>query len=108
MSTEPQQTLTRRRLLRNGAAGSVLLAAGPLLATAPARAARRIRCSGPQEGRHPDLRPQRRPDQLDPANSIIAGDVYTLDKIFEPLYLTSPAGELSPGLRRATRRARTA
>ena len=38
------------------------------------------------------------PTQLDPANSIIAGDVYTLDKIMEPLYLTSPAGELIPWL----------
>ena len=36
--------------------------------------------------------------QLDPANSIIAGDVYTLDKIIEPLYVTSPAGELTPWL----------
>jgi len=25
------------------------------------------------------------PTQLDPANSIVEGDVYTLDKIFEPL-----------------------
>ncbi len=38
------------------------------------------------------------PTQLDPANSIIAGDVYTLDKIMEPLYLTSPAGDLIPWL----------
>jgi peptide/nickel transport system substrate-binding protein len=38
------------------------------------------------------------PTQLDPANSIIAGDVYTLDKIFEPLFITSPAGQLTPWL----------
>ena len=38
------------------------------------------------------------PTQLDPANSIVEGDVYTLDKIFEPLYITSPAGQLVPWL----------
>ena len=38
------------------------------------------------------------PTQLDPANSIIAGDVYTLDKIMEPLFITSPAGVLTPWL----------
>ena len=58
MSTEPENTLTRRRLLRNGAAGSVLLAAGPLLTTAHARSRR----GSPQEGRHAHVRPQRRPD----------------------------------------------
>jgi peptide/nickel transport system substrate-binding protein len=35
---------------------------------------------------------------LDPANTIIAGDIYTLDKIFEPLFVTSPAGKLTPWL----------
>jgi peptide/nickel transport system substrate-binding protein len=40
------------------------------------------------------------PTQLDPANSIVAGDVYTLDKIFEPLYITSPSGVLTPWLAR--------
>jgi len=38
------------------------------------------------------------PTQLDPANSIVEGDVYTLDKIFEPLYITSPSGVLTPWL----------
>jgi len=38
------------------------------------------------------------PTQLDRANSIIAGDVDTLDKIFEPLYITSAAGQLTPWL----------
>src|SRR5579863_554716 len=93
MSTEPQQTLTRRRLLRNGAAGSVLLAVGPLLATAPARAA-----GTPKKGGTLVFARSVAPTQLDPANSIIAGDVYTLDKIMEPLYLTSPAGKLTPWL----------
>jgi peptide/nickel transport system substrate-binding protein len=38
------------------------------------------------------------PTTLDPANTIIAGDIYTLDKIFEPLYITNPAGDLVPWL----------
>jgi peptide/nickel transport system substrate-binding protein len=38
------------------------------------------------------------PTTLDPANTIIAGDIYTLDKIFEPLFVTSPAGKLVPWL----------
>jgi peptide/nickel transport system substrate-binding protein len=38
------------------------------------------------------------PTTLDPANTIIAGDIYTLDKIFEPLYITSPSGQLTPWL----------
>ena len=38
------------------------------------------------------------PTTLDPANTIIAGDIYTLDKILEPLYITSPAGQLVPWL----------
>ncbi len=38
------------------------------------------------------------PTQLDPANSIIAGDVYTLDKVFEPLFVTNTAGQLVPWL----------
>jgi peptide/nickel transport system substrate-binding protein len=38
------------------------------------------------------------PTTLDPANTIIAGDIYTLDKIFEPLYVTNPKGVLTPWL----------
>jgi peptide/nickel transport system substrate-binding protein len=38
------------------------------------------------------------PTTLDPANTIIAGDIYTLDKIFEPLFVTNPQGELTPWL----------
>ena len=95
MSTEPEHTLTRRRLLRNGAAGSVMLA-GPLLATAPARAAAAQiahAASAPKKGGTLIFARSVAPTQLDPANSIIAGDVYTLDKIFEPLFVTSPAGQ---------------
>jgi peptide/nickel transport system substrate-binding protein len=38
------------------------------------------------------------PTTLDPANTIIAGDIYTLDKIFEPLFITNASGDLTPWL----------
>jgi peptide/nickel transport system substrate-binding protein len=38
------------------------------------------------------------PTTLDPANTIIAGDIYTLNQIFEPLFITSPSGTLTPWL----------
>ena len=51
-----------------------------------------------QARRYVELRPRPGPTQLDPGKSIVAGDVYTLDKIFEPLYITSPSGVLTPWL----------
>ena len=38
------------------------------------------------------------PTTLDPANTIIAGDIYTLNQIFEPLFITNPDGTLAPWL----------
>jgi peptide/nickel transport system substrate-binding protein len=38
------------------------------------------------------------PTTLDPANTIIAGDIYTLNQIFEPLFITNPNGTLAPWL----------
>ena len=38
------------------------------------------------------------PTNLDPAAVIVAGDVYTLDQIFEPLYVTDVKGALQPHL----------
>lgn len=38
------------------------------------------------------------PTNLDPASVIVAGDVYTLDQIFEPLYITDVKGALQPHL----------
>lgn len=54
--------------------------------------------SGPKRGGTLTFARSVAPTQLDPANSIIAGDVFTLDKIFEPLFVTSPAGQLTPWL----------
>ncbi len=94
--------LTRRRLLEHGAKGSALIAAGSLLSSPAANAATRRFASAasatPKKGGTLVFARSTAPTQIDPANSIIAGDVYTLDKIFEPLYITSAAGKLTPWL----------
>ena len=64
-----------------------------------ARAARR----GAEEGGTLKFARSIAPTKLDPANTIIAGDIYTLDKIFEPLFITSPPASSRRGSRRATR-----
>ncbi len=38
------------------------------------------------------------PTSLDPQETIVAGDVYTLNQIFEPLYITDVTGNLQPHL----------
>jgi peptide/nickel transport system substrate-binding protein len=100
-----RQGLTRRELLGRGAVGAGLLAAGPLLAacssggggTSPSTSA--TAAGGrPKRGGTLSFGRETGPTQLDPANSIVGGDVYTLDKIFEPLYITNPAGQLIPWL----------
>ncbi len=104
--------LTRRNLLRRGAAGVGLLAAGPVLAACgsggTSSATASTSSGAPKRGGTLSFGRQTGPTQLDPANSIVQGDVYTLDKIFEPLYITSPAGQLVPWLARGTRSAATA
>jgi peptide/nickel transport system substrate-binding protein len=97
--------LTRRDLLWRGAAGAGLLAAGPVLAacgggtaSSSASASGSASAGSPKSGGTLSFGRQTGPTQLDPANSIVEGDVYTLDKIFEPLYITSPAGQLVPWL----------
>jgi peptide/nickel transport system substrate-binding protein len=95
--------ITRRDLLRNGAVGAGLLAAGPVVAAcASSRPAPSTSPPGgagkPKRGGTLNFGRETGPTQLDPANSIVGGDVYTLDKIFEPLYITNPAGQLVPWL----------
>jgi peptide/nickel transport system substrate-binding protein len=95
--------LTRRDLLWRGVAGAGLLAASPVLAacsssTATSSASASASAGTPKRGGTLSFGRQTGPTQLDPANSIVEGDVYTLDKIFEPLYITSPAGQLLPWL----------
>src|SRR6266852_1119291 len=93
----------RRDLLRNGAVGAGLLAAGPVVAAcasgSPAPSSSSPGGAGkPKRGGTLNFGRDTGPTQLDPANSIVGGDVYTLDKIFEPLYITNPAGQLLPWL----------
>jgi peptide/nickel transport system substrate-binding protein len=97
-------TISRRDLLRYGGWGSSAIilggalaacgSSGPGTGTASSTAA----AGAPKRGGTLAFARSVAPTQLDPANSIIAGDVYTLDKIFEPLFITSPAGQLTPWL----------
>ena len=91
------RSLSRRDLLRYGAGGTATLALAGLLPRAGFPALRRAG-STPTHGGTLRFARSIAPTQLDPANSIIAGDVYTLDKIFEPLFITSPSGQLTPWL----------
>ena len=89
--------ISRRELLRRGVLGAA--AAVPLirsLGSSPGFVRRHS--SAPVRGGTLNFGRETGPTQLDPANSIVGGDVYTLDKIFEPLYITSVAGQLVPWL----------
>ena len=104
---------SRRQMLRLGALGAGAVGAGALLTgpvlegsagAATSGVARRLGAAAtaprlaPKRGGTLNFGRDTGPTQLDPANSIVAGDVYTLDKIFEPLYITSPSGVLTPWL----------
>ena len=94
---------SRRDVLRMSALGAGVLGAAPLLVAcssgSSATTTTRPRAAGgPRKGGTLNFGRQTGPTQLDPANSIVEGDVYTLDKIFEPLYITSPQGTLVPWL----------
>ena len=93
---------TRRDMLRFGAAGAGTLIGGQFLAAcgSSSSSTTTTAASGgkPKTGGTLNFGRETGPTQLDPANSIVEGDVYTLDKIFEPLYITSPAGQLVPWL----------
>jgi peptide/nickel transport system substrate-binding protein len=88
--------ISRRGLLRYGAGGAAAVALG--LPGPSSASRRRIARGAPTRGGTLKFARSITPTQLDPSNSIIAGDVYTLDKIFEPLYITSPTGKLTPWL----------
>jgi peptide/nickel transport system substrate-binding protein len=93
---------SRRDVLRFGVVGAGVLGSGPLLAACASSStpSRTSAASGgaPKSGGTLNFGRDTGPTQLDPANSIVGGDVYTLDKIFEPLYITSPQGVLTPWL----------
>ena len=95
MTDQIERSISRRELLQYGASGAAAVALGfPAVGSASRR---RLR-AGPKRGGTLKFARSITPTQLDPSNSIIAGDVYTLDKIFEPLYITSPSGKLTPWL----------
>lgn len=92
---------SRRDMLRFGVVGAGLVGVSPVLTAAGCSASpRATKTTGasPKRGGTLNFGRQTGPTQLDPANSIVEGDVYTLDKIFEPLYITSPKGALVPWL----------
>jgi peptide/nickel transport system substrate-binding protein len=96
MTSATPGSISRRDLLLYGAGGAAAVALG--LPGLGAAARRRTARGAPNRGGTLKFARGINPTQLDPANSIIAGDVYTLDKIFEPLYITTPAGKLMPWL----------
>ena len=83
-------TVTRRELLRYGAGGAAALALG--VAPSASLASLRARRATPKKGGTLKFARSGAPTQLDPSRSIIAPDVYTLDKIFEPLFIASVSG----------------
>jgi peptide/nickel transport system substrate-binding protein len=98
--------ISRRDVFRYGLGASTLIALGPLLPEASGAATtqgakRSVALSShatPKRGGTLKFARGVAPTTLDPANTIIAGDIYTLDKIFEPLFITNPKGELTPWL----------
>jgi peptide/nickel transport system substrate-binding protein len=100
-------SLSRRRILQVGVGSVGLAAFGPLLAACSAGgttgSAGSPASSGSAAGtakKGGTLRFARTtgPTSLDPHNTILAGDVYTLNQIFEPLYITAVDGSLQPHL----------
>jgi peptide/nickel transport system substrate-binding protein len=88
-------------VLRYGVLGAGVIGASPLLGVSGSSASpaeKAARRATPKRGGTLNFGRQTGPTQLDPANSIVEGDVYTLDKVFEPLYITSPKGALVPWL----------
>ena len=100
--SDNRRRYSRREMLRFGVVGASVIGASPLLYNSSAAAAsvtsRKSGGAKPKHGGTLNFGRQTGPTQLDPANSIVEGDVYTLDKIFEPLYITSPQGTLTPWL----------
>jgi peptide/nickel transport system substrate-binding protein len=100
-----QSPISRRDVFRYGLGASTLIALGPLLPEASGAATVGSKRSAvlrdhatPKRGGTLKFARGVAPTTLDPANTIIAGDIYTLDKIFEPLFITNASGELTPWL----------
>lgn len=96
--------VSRRDLLKFGLGGGAAVVLGnTFMANAGATTLRPSRptaqlLGAPKRGGTLKVARSIAPTTLDPANTIIAGDIYTLDKILEPLYVTGPSGQLVPWL----------
>jgi peptide/nickel transport system substrate-binding protein len=94
--------ISRRRILQLSAGGAGLAAIGPLLAACSASggspAASGSSTGAPKKGGTLRYARTTGPTSLDPHDTILAGDVYTLNQIFEPLYITAVDGSLQPHL----------
>ncbi len=99
-----QRRYTRRQVLKAGAAGAGLLALGPLASAcgSESETAGSGGASGEPKvggtliiGRHDQ--PTVQAVGLDPHHvAVSGGNVYTLDKMYQPLYTTDAAGKLQP------------
>jgi peptide/nickel transport system substrate-binding protein len=108
--TDRSIVLNRRDLLiRGGQGGAAALGLGALLAacggssssnsSGAATSSSSSTSSGtPKKGGNLVFARSVAPTTLDPANTIIAGDIYTLNQVFEPLFITNPNGSLVPWL----------
>jgi peptide/nickel transport system substrate-binding protein len=95
-------SLTRRDLLIRGSqGGAAVFGLGAILAACGGSSSSRSSTAAagtPKKGGTLVFARSVAPTTLDPANTIIAGDIYTLDQIFEPLVITQPNGTLTPWL----------
>ena len=93
--------VSRRRILQLGVGGVGLATFGPLLAACSASDGSPPGSSStgtPKKGGTLQYARTTGPTSLDPHGTILAGDVYTLNQIFEPLYVTAVDGSLRPHL----------
>jgi peptide/nickel transport system substrate-binding protein len=106
-----QGKLTRRDLLKIAGAGAGLMAVGPLASacggggggSSPSGSASASGSAGPKTGgtlvMGRSFQPTVQAAGLDPHNvAVSSGNVYTLDKIYETLYIVDAKGALQPWL----------
>ena len=104
-----EKEFTRRDVLKMGAAGVGLMALGPLVSCVrwrarpaprhrPRRRPERPRRAARSSSGAPSSRPCSRWGSIPHNVAVSSGNVYTLDKIYETLYVTDASGALQPWL----------
>jgi peptide/nickel transport system substrate-binding protein len=102
-----EKEFTRREVLKMGAAGVGLMALGPLVTACgggeTASSASASAAGAPKQGGQLVIgrafQPTVQQVGLDPHNvAVSSGNVYTLDKLYESLYVTDASGALQPWL----------